>query len=131
MHFGHLFINDVKMSKSIGNILRADKFLEKIGPNIFRLIFVLTNPLSPMKINNKLIEDAKKINNKLEKISLLKGEKDDSYFEFANLILNLNFAKAMALLHEELKLYNKKESDNITKIKNMIYILGLNYTRKQ
>ena len=128
IHFGHLFLDEEKMSKSIGNILRADKFLEKYGANVFRLIFILTNPLSPLNLNDKLIKDAIKLNNKLEKIAKINiNHKNNNCEKFATLIINLEFAKAISLLHNELKKWNKGVMGNIGKLWAMISILGLKY----
>ena len=127
IHFGHLFIEEEKMSKSIGNIINADKFIQKFGSNILRLIFALTNPLGPMKITDKLLADAKKLNNKLEKIYHVKSPVNSSDMEFAQEIIKLNFAKAMAMMHQELKIHNKGDINNIGKLKNMIQIWGLSY----
>ena len=132
-HFGHLFLEDKKMSKSLNNIIRIDKFIEKYDTNILKIIFILTNPMSPMSINENIIQDAKKLNKKLEKIWIecnnIKTTSDSKKFD--ELIVNLRFSEALHFLHQEIKEFKNNKSYNSAIILNIINSLNLIYINKK
>ena len=132
-HFGHLFLDNQKMSKSLNNILRVDEFISKYNPNILRLLFILTNPKAPMSINNELINDAIKLNKKLEYI-WNSHKKLDGLFKnriFEKYIIEMKFSNALFYLHETFKQSKFNDFSSIQSILRIIDLLGLKYERNE
>ena len=134
-HFGHLFLNENKMSKSMQNTIQADIFIKKYGANIIKLLFLLVNPLVPIKINANILNEAKKINNKIKYIfnnyskydSIKPNEKNND--KFIQNILELEFSKAATILSLKLKEFFKIPSPNTySQIKFIANVLGLRYS---
>jgi len=59
MHNGMLNIDGEKMSKSIGNVLKAKDVIEKIGANTVRWMMLSVHYRSPLNISDEVIEQAK------------------------------------------------------------------------
>ena len=60
IHSGMLNVDNEKMSKSLGNFLMLDDVLDKIGPNILRMLIIQTHYRSPLNYSTKRLEEAKK-----------------------------------------------------------------------
>jgi len=144
MHNGHVMINGVKMSKSLGNFITAHELLEKYPANVIRLSILKTSYRLPfdftealfkecMTINDKVYNALKQANleiqiNNLEVGKLKEDPKIneimDEDFNTSNLITYL-----LDLIKElNAKLRNKEDIvDTYDKILLINYILGLEY----
>lgn len=146
MHNGHLMVNGVKMSKSLGNVVIVDELLKKYTPNTIRLGILKNNYRIPLNLTDDLFNESvtidEKVNNVLKSSNLFisinnlefKNIKKDKAiedcmnndFNTSNLItLLLDFIK---LLNQSLR-NNEKEKiiEYYEKILLINYILGLNY----
>ena len=144
MHNGHVMINGVKMSKSLGNFITAHELLEKYPANVIRLSILKTSYRLPfdftealfkecMTINDKVYNALKQANLEIQINNLEVGKlKEDSKineimdedFNTSNLITYL-----LDLIKElNAKLRNKEDIvDTYDKILLINYILGLEY----
>ena len=66
MHNGHVMINGVKMSKSLGNFVTAHELLEKYPANVIRLSILKTNYRLPFDFTDRLFEECSSINDKVK-----------------------------------------------------------------
>lgn len=66
IHNGMVNIDGEKMSKSLGNVIWAKDFVEKLGENVVRWLMLSAHYRSPLNLNEETIETAKK---ELEKIT--------------------------------------------------------------
>lgn len=72
IHHGLLTINGQKMSKSLGNFVTVDSFLEKYkNADLLKLLFLSTHYSHPVDYNDKKIEEAKEA---LERIIILRDK---------------------------------------------------------
>ncbi len=69
MHNGFINIDNEKMSKSIGNVINTETFINKYGANVTRLLMLQTNYRQPINLTDEFIESTNKINQKLQKIA--------------------------------------------------------------
>ncbi len=80
MHNGFINVDNIKMSKSIGNVINAKDFVKEYGTNVFRLIMLQTNYRQPINLTENFIEQTKVINEKFTRF----------YIQNQNLIQNNN-----------------------------------------
>lgn len=144
MHNGHVMVNGVKMSKSLGNFITAHELLEKHPANVIRLSILKTNYRLPFDFTEALFKECGTINDKvynaLKQANLeiqLKGlevgkvtldekinEIMDDDFNTSNLVTYL-----LDLVKElNTKLRAKEEFvETYDKIMLINYVLGLEY----
>jgi len=60
MHNGMMQLSGAKMSKSIGNLVTIDSFLEKYEANVLRLMVLNSSYRGPLTFNEETIEHAQK-----------------------------------------------------------------------
>ncbi len=146
MHNGHLLIDGIKMSKSLGNVIILDDLLKKYNSNTIRLAILKNNYKLPLVLNDALFEDAKTIDDKIlnvlkifnlfkanNKIDLeIKTEKSqikeimDNDFNTSNLITYLlETVKKLNMNLRNKEIKDAVKSYNI--LNDIIYILGLKY----
>ena len=65
MHNGHVMVNGVKMSKSLGNFITAHELLEKHPANVIRLSILKTSYRLPFDFTEALFKEARTINDKV------------------------------------------------------------------
>ena len=65
MHNGHVMVNGVKMSKSLGNFITAHELLEKHPANVIRLSILKTSYRLPFDFTDALFKEASTINDKV------------------------------------------------------------------
>ena len=65
MHNGHVMVNGVKMSKSLGNFITAHELLEKYPANVIRLSILKTSYRLPFDFTDALFKEAGTINDKV------------------------------------------------------------------
>lgn len=144
MHNGHVMVNGVKMSKSLGNFITAHELLEKYPANVIRLSILKTNYRLPFDFTDQLFKECGTINDKvynalkqanleiqLQDLEVGKLKKDpkineimDEDFNTSNLITYL-----LELVKElNTKLRSKEDFvETYDKITLINYILGLEY----
>ncbi|MBQ4030522.1 MAG: cysteine--tRNA ligase [Bacilli bacterium] len=144
MHNGHVMVNGVKMSKSLGNFITARELLEKHNANAIRLSVLKTNYRLPFDFTDQLFVETEsiddKVRNALKQANLeiqLKGlevgklKKDpkineimDEDFNTSNLITYL--LDLVKQLNNELR-QKQDFVETYDKINLITYILGLKY----
>lgn len=144
IHNGHVMVNGVKMSKSLGNFMLARDLIEKYPVNVIRLGILKNNYRLPFDLSEALFKECgtidDKVNNALKQASLeiqLKGlevgklkhddrinEIMDDDFNTSNLITYL-----LDLVKELNNKLRQKEDfvETYDKIQLINYILGLKY----
>ena len=65
MHNGHVMVNGVKMSKSLGNFITAHELLEKHPANVIRLSILKTSYRLPFDFTDALFKESSTINDKV------------------------------------------------------------------
>lgn len=144
MHNGHVMVNGVKMSKSLGNFITARELLEKHNANAIRLSVLKTNYRLPFDFTDQLFVETEsideKVRNALKQANLeiqLKGlevgkvktdpkinEIMDEDFNTSNLITYL--LELVKQLNNELR-QKQDFVETYDKINLITYILGLKY----
>ena len=144
MHNGHVMVNGVKMSKSLGNFILAHDLLEKYPANVIRLAVLKNNYRLPFDLTDALFADASSINDKVYNVMKqanleiqLKGltfgtiTSDDRVNEIMD--DDLNTSNLITYLLDLVKDLNNKIRqkvdfiDTYDKIQIINYILGLEY----
>lgn len=146
MHNGHLLMDGVKMSKSLGNVLTADDVLKNYTPNTLRLAILKNHYRLPLKLSSELFDESKTIDDKIQNalkqanlyiqtnnllINIIK--KDEKFEEYMN--DDLNTSNGITYLIELVKNLNsairEKNDTNISqyfdKIMLINNIFGLKY----
>lgn len=148
MHSGHLLVNGVKMSKSLGNFILARDLINKYSSNVIRLAILKNNYRQPFDFTDTLFDEAKTIDDKVKnamkqahllvclndlKVGKIKTDEKvneimDNDFNTSNLVTYL-----LDLVKElNSKIRNKEEFTDIYDIIGIInYILGLQYEYKE
>lgn len=134
-HIGHLFVDGQKMSKSIGNIWSANDFIEKVGADELRYIFLTSNITSPLDLTEEIIENAKSQIKKWKKIynfsQIFTSISDDknTIQKVAPLITGWKFAEANKEINEILKSFNKDKTElNAISVRTIFNMLGFHFT---
>lgn len=99
MHNGFINIDNVKMSKSLGNIIDAQNLIDELGSNVVRLLMLQTSYRQPINIDDNFINQTKKINEKFDKVFQMIDikftlQKDNVYINEINKFMNNDFAVA-------------------------------------
>lgn len=153
VHNAMLNIDGEKMSKSIGNVMWAQEFIDKLGENATRWLLMSTHYRLILNITDELIEQTQrelerifqglhKAYIELEKMNSSIGEEDDC--ELFNTFMeamsdDLNVANANVVLFDAIKKLNgsirKREIDAqevskyIVTVEKMLDVLGISYER--
>ncbi len=151
MHNGFINVDNIKMSKSLGNVILANDYINLYGGNTVRYLLLNTHYRAPVNFSNELVDVAKKdlekMSSTLNKVSIniqrigeLNKElltKDDLSMEkfIEALSDDLNTANALSEVYREIKesnilLRNKEKNiDELNKkyqiLHTMFDILGL------
>ncbi len=111
IHNGHLNIDGVKMSKSLGNFFTVHDILEKYDGEVIRLALLMSHYVSPMNFTDSLLIQAK---NTLDRwYNVIKNIKIDynctkiSSAVFSALLEDLNTPKAISEMFELVDKINK------------------------
>ncbi|EFF41531.1 class I tRNA ligase family protein, partial [Mycoplasmopsis alligatoris] len=115
LHCGHINFAGQKMSKSLGNVVLAKDFLEQYGPNVFRMIQLLSDITSPMNLDEEFIKNAQKAFSKIKQLSFklflqdnLSNEINQELYKELNLkIVEFNNSRFNFILNQQLKNLNK------------------------
>ena len=68
MHNGHINVDGIKMSKSLGNFIFAKDFIKMYSPNIVKIAMFKTHYRLPFNITDDLFNEAKIIDEKLKTV---------------------------------------------------------------
>ena len=145
LHTGTININNQKMSKSLGNIIKADQFLSLYphGADLFRLLILTSNINAEIEINDtvlqpliKKIHQLDKIMNYLKlnesKLEISYNQKESEiYNNIAQEVIKYSFAQISKNLNKIIKQFN--ESKNIMYAQEIYYylkFLGFNLANK-
>ena len=112
MHNGHVLVDGVKMSKSLGNFMTAHELLEKYPANVIRLSILKTSYRLPFDFTEALFKDSSSINDKV--YNALKQ---------ANLEIQINDLKA-GTIKQDLKI-NEIMDDDFNTSNLVTYLLEL------
>ena len=153
IHNGMVNFDNVKMSKSLGNVILIKDFVEEHGGNVLRWIILSTHYRAPLNINNDVIENAKTEINKINtsykqacvKLSLAEySEEGENITEFLNSFLeamsdDLNTPNAFSVVFETNKQLNaalrvreidaKHVSDLVKTLESMLHVLGISLNK--
>ncbi len=151
MHNGFINVDNVKMSKSLGNVILANDYINLYGGNTVRYLLLNTHYRAPVNFSNDLVDTAKKDLEKMSstynKVSIaiqreqelptdLLTKEDNELSAFVNALSDdLNTANALSEVYRELKesniLLRNKEKDiaqlsrKYQTLKTMFNLLGL------
>ena len=148
MHNGHLMLNGVKMSKSLGNVITLDNLIKDYTPNTIRLAMLKNNYRNPLSLSDELFNEAKTIDDKLinlsKMIKLFISRNNLKETETNNKIKEImdddfNTSNLISYLLEIVKNLNSSIRNNsindfekdFQTLKDIIYILGLDYDINQ
>ncbi|MDC8917066.1 class I tRNA ligase family protein [Metamycoplasma hyosynoviae] len=133
IHFGTLNYNNQKMSKSIGNIIYPDSYLEKYSADSYRLLLLTTNYAKPIMVTDELMQTNNAIILKFEKLwNKYQLEKNDTKLDLEKIKVvmqdasNLEFAKAYKNLLEL-----SKRVETLPSFFEVMRILGFNFPNKK
>jgi len=123
MHVGRLDINEVKMSKSLGNITLVKDLIQDFDPYAFRLLMVAHHYRQPINYSNDLMvqfaKEYDKIKRALQK-AFLSISLEDLHEKYLDLVVmskfedlmndDFNIPNVITLIYDILKLINKEKS---------------------
>ena len=116
VHNGHLNINNVKMSKSLGNFFTVHELLEKCDGEVIRMAFLMSHYAAPMNFTEDTLTQARNILDRwytaIRHIKIAKDYSEVSREVKEALLNDMNTPKAISLLHELVDDINKEKSIN-------------------
>ena len=130
-YVGHLSFDGDKMSKSLGNTISVEKFIDEHSANTLRMLMYSTHYSKPLSINNDTISNAQNVVDKIfnslkkailnlseEEIKFLTPEKDEKFVE----IIYNDIDITNAITHIFTKVKNINENvDTLENAKKLIY----------
>ncbi|AKU79276.1 cysteine--tRNA ligase [Spiroplasma turonicum] len=157
MHNGHLALENVKMSKSLGNIITVKDFLSDYDANTLKYIFLTSSYRQPLNITEQHIKQAEDWNEKIYKLlktlnwklaikEVLEDFKtpiDDDFipYNFEEKFINymsddLNTPMVITLIDEIIKYLNKQIKNGkvdlcFSHLKSLLKCLGFKYDIKE
>ncbi|UUM25569.1 class I tRNA ligase family protein [Mycoplasmopsis agalactiae] len=133
---GQLNLDGEKMSKSVGNVILAEDFINKYGAAILKLIFFNAKVSASINITSELIDNMKAIENKYKKVLFkifvnykneILNKENYSKSEFVTKALEavsqLEFSDFNFMLNNEIKQFNKEPS--LERAKDLFFLLSL------
>ncbi len=144
MHNGHVLVNGVKMSKSLGNFMLARDLIEKYPVNVIRLAILKNNYRVPFDLSDALFKECGVLNDKianalkqanleiqLNNLKVGKLKKDEKIEEIMGDDFNTpNLITYLLDLIKELNSKIRAHEDiveTVDKINIINYILGIEY----
>ncbi|MGI6644567.1 MAG: cysteine--tRNA ligase [Bacilli bacterium] len=147
MHNGFINVNNEKMSKSLGNTLTGNDFINKYGGNVLRLLLLSSHYRAPLNVTEEVIESSEKslerIENSVRQLGVFlrlrkldEIAKEAQIAEFiAQLADDLNTSNALTVLFAKVKEINmalrarEKDIDLLQQhyvdVMEMLNILGI------
>lgn len=145
LHTGTININNQKMSKSLGNIIKADQFLSLYSnaADLFRLLILTSNINAEIEINDTVLQPLIKKINQLDKImNYLKlneeeikaftlNNESEIFKNIAQEIIKYSFANISKNLNKLIKQFNEsKDVIYALEIQSYLKFLGFNLANK-
>lgn len=137
MHNGFINVENTKMSKSIGNVVNAQDFVDEYQTNIFRLVMLQTNYRQPINLTAEFIQQTQQIDQKFERFAKDNALviNNETKYETNNLIIeaqeimknDFSTANLLSYILKEIKVNNE---GTIDLFKYVCQILGLSYVDK-
>lgn len=152
MHNGYINMNNVKMSKSLGNVKSGREIVDKYGVNITRWAVISTHYRAPINFSNEVMEAATKevskvmdplrqASIKLQLNNFMSDIKDDTLIDkFVDTLLDdLNTSNAQTVIFEITKYLNQslrgKDFEVMARyyntLRKCISLLGLVYEERK
>jgi len=154
IHNGFVTFDNSKMSKSLGNVILAKDAVKKYGGNVVRLALLSSHYRSPVKFNKDTLTMAKKeldyIVTSFNKLAVILQTNNVDISRSINIDItpfvtslanDLNVSNALTNMYDEIKKVNtslraktldlKALNESFAKLKDMIYLLGLNIEPKK
>lgn len=142
MHIGIINFNNQKMSKSLGNIIYADQFLNDYNTttnasDLYRLLIISTSIKSTIEISDEMILTLIKKNNQIEKIInyILLNRIDIKVNIEEKIIVDLskgNFSNVYKEINHLIKQFNILKNDEIAmKLFEILKLIGFTITNKK
>ncbi len=140
-YVGHINFGNDKMSKSLGNIVSAQDFINEHGAETMRMVMLQTSNLNPINLNEDVINNAKQIITKI-KNALLKSfialsiedyeiKEVNPSKEFINILENnLDTVNSITFVQEQIKIINSNVIENTNALEELIAnlkILGIEF----
>ena len=136
VHTGHINLDNIKMSKSIGNVWLADEFFKEYSSDVLRYIFLTSSISSPINISQELIKQVVKQIYSWKKAYIqtqlwaLKESSTKGSVDMAKNIIDWNFSQAMVSLNSSMKDFRKEPNDiNANELSCMLNVLGFEFTK--
>lgn len=144
MHNGHINVDGIKMSKSLGNFILAKDFIKNYNSNIVKIAMFKTHYRLPFNITDSLFNEAKIIDDKLKAVlkqAVIKMQLKNTSYNNITKDINIenimnedfNTPNLITYLSELIKELNNEIRSNIEfsqtydKINLINQILGLHY----
>ncbi|MCK5867037.1 MAG: class I tRNA ligase family protein [Mycoplasmataceae bacterium] len=128
---GKVLVNNEKMSKSLNNDYKADEWIENIGADVLRLIFLTTSPTGHININEQLIKQnvkqIEKIRKTFIKAQINKDDLNDVSNE-AKLLTEFKLSAFSKTFNESMKKVNKNEGHN-SHFVELVKLIGFNMSK--
>ena len=125
---GKVLVNNEKMSKSLMNDYKADEWIENVGADVLRLIFLTSSPTGHININEQLIgqnvKQIEKIKNTFIKAQINSDDSKDVSKE-AKMLHEFKFAAFNKEFNDAMKSVNKNEGDN-SRFVELVKLIGFN-----
>lgn len=133
VHIGHLSVNKQKMSKSLGNMIDGQDFINTYGADTLRMMFLMTSPFSPLEINDSLIANAQILTLKFKKV-FLQSQLHDGHQTDKKVIINIaskisqwQFGSALKDVLHQVKSFHQSFKNGALII-NIMTLLGFGFT---
>ena len=152
MHNGYINMNNVKMSKSLGNVKSGREIVDKYGVNITRWAVISTHYRAPINFSDEVMEAATKevskvmdplrqASIKLQLNNFISDAKDETLIDkFVDTLLDdLNTSNAQTVIFEITKYLNQSlrgkdfevMARNYNTLRECISLLGLVYEERK
>jgi cysteinyl-tRNA synthetase len=145
-HCGELRVEGRKMSKSLDNFLTVRDALKLADKNVWRLLFLMTHPRSPLDYSNKKLEETQSAWNRLENalldldaanIEYSNDSHDERVQHFRNafesaLFDDLNTPEALAAVFDAVNEWNRSRNVELAQAaRGALEMLGFTFEQKQ
>ena len=137
-HTGQINFNNIKMSKSLGNIILAKTFIDRYDVDLLRYIVLTTGVTSPIDLNENYLEKVSAELSKLSKTFYRAQAHVKKYAKrskkvnvFLNAIINWNFSYAMFILNKSTKAFNRdKKTQDAIDVVRILQLIGFKFSKE-